>query len=140
MSQPHGTVISGHRYRDAPAAIEWLCRALGFERHAIYEGPNGAIAHAELVLGGGMIMLGSDKNDEYGQGFKPPVEMGGIETRSCYIVVPDADAAYARAVEAGAQLTRPLQDTEYGSREFSVKDPEGYSWSLGTYDPWAVQK
>jgi uncharacterized glyoxalase superfamily protein PhnB len=52
-------------------------------------------------------------------------------------VVPDADAAHARAVAAGATIIRPLQDTPYGSREFAVKDPEGHSWSAGTYDPWA---
>jgi uncharacterized glyoxalase superfamily protein PhnB len=131
------TIIPGHRYRNAPAAIEWLEKVFGFQRHAVYEGPNGTIGHAELTLGNGMIMLGSGKDDEYGRGFKSPSELGGIETRSLYIVVPDADAAHARAVAAGATITRPLQDTPYGSREFSVKDPEGYSWSAGTYDPWA---
>ena len=140
MSQSRSTVISGHRYRNAPAAIEWLCRALGFERHAVYEGPNGTIGHAELILGGGMIMLGSAKDDEYSRRFKIPAEADGIETRSSYIVVSDADAAYARVVEAGALVVRPLQNTEYGSREFTVKDPEGYSWTLGTYDPWAAHE
>jgi uncharacterized glyoxalase superfamily protein PhnB len=82
-------------------------------------------------------MLGSKKNDEYGRGFKSPGELGGAETRSSYIVVPNADAVYARAQAAGATVVRPLQNTDYGSREFSVKDPEGHSWSVGTYDPWA---
>lgn len=134
----HSTVIPGHRYKNAPAAIEWLCAVFGFDQHAVYKNEDGSIAHAELTLGGGMIMLGSGKDDEYGRGFKPPNEMGGIETRSVYLVVPDADAAHARAVAAGAMITRPLQDTPYGSREFGVKDPEGYSWSAGTYDPWAA--
>jgi uncharacterized glyoxalase superfamily protein PhnB len=137
MCKTGSTIVPGHRYRNAPAAIEWLCKVFGFERHAVYEGENGSIAHAELTLGNGMIMLGSGKDDEFGKGFKPPGELGGIETRSCYIVVPDADAAYARAVAAGAVVIRPLQDTPYGSREFAVKDPEGHSWSAGTYDPWA---
>jgi uncharacterized glyoxalase superfamily protein PhnB len=136
MSESRSTVIPGHRYHNAPAAIEWLCKVFGFERHAVYEGPNGTIAHAELTLGGGMIMLGSQKDDDYGKGFKSPKELGGIETRSVYLVVADADAAYARAQAAGAEITRPLQDTPYGSREFAVKDPEGHSWSAGTYDPW----
>jgi uncharacterized glyoxalase superfamily protein PhnB len=136
MSESRSTVIPGHRYHNAPAAIEWLCKVFGFERHAVYEAPNGTIAHAELTLGGGMIMLGSQKDDDYGKGFKSPKELGGIETRSVYLVVADADAAYARAQAAGAEITRPLQDTPYGSREFAVKDPEGHSWSAGTYDPW----
>jgi len=131
------TVIPGHRYRNAPAAIEWLCNVLGFERKAVYEGPDGTIAHAELTLGGGMIMLGSCKDDDYGHGFKSPDELGGIETRSVYIVVPDADAAHARAIAAGATIVRPLEDKGYGGRDFAVKDLEGHTWSAGTYDPWA---
>lgn len=136
--KPQSTIIPGHRYRNASAAIDWLCQVFGFERHAVYEGENGSIGHAELTLGGGMIMLGSGKDDEYGRGFKAPDELGGIQTRSVYLVVPDADAAYGRAVAAGAEVVRPLQDTPYGSREFAVKDPEGHTWSAGTYDPWAA--
>lgn len=127
------------RYRNAPAAIEWLCQIIGFARRAVYEGPNGTIGHAELTLGGGMIMLGSTKDDAYGRNFKSPAELGGVETRSAYIVVPDPDAVYARAQAAGATIVRPIQDMDYGSREFTAKDPEGHSWSIGTYDPWKVQ-
>jgi uncharacterized glyoxalase superfamily protein PhnB len=140
MPETRSTVIPALRYRDAHAAIEWLCNVIGFERHAVYEGENGAVGHAELKLAGGMIMLGSQKDDELGRNFKSPSETGGIETRGVYIVVPDADAVHARAVAAGAPIVRPLQDTPYGSREFSVKDPEGHSWSVGTYDPWAAHE
>jgi uncharacterized glyoxalase superfamily protein PhnB len=87
-----------------------------------------------------MIMLGSQKDDEIAASFKFPSELGGVETRSVYIVVADADEAYARAVAAGATIIRPLKDTPYGSREFAVKDPEGHSWSAGTYDPWATHE
>ncbi len=135
-----GKVVAfGHRYRDAKAAIDWLCRAFGFEKHAVFDGPDGTIAHAELTLGGGMIMLGSARDDEYGKRFKMPDELGGAETRSAYIWVPDADVAYARAVAAGARVVTELHDTHYGSRDFTVMDPEGYTWSVGTYDPWAQQ-
>ena len=134
---PNSTIMPTLRYKDAPAAIDWLCRVFGFVRHAVYAQPDGSIGHAELSLGGGMIMLGSQKNDEYGRNFKSPSELGA-ETRSAYIVVPDADAVYARSQAAGATVVRPLQDTDYGTREFAVKDPEGHSWSVGTYDPWAA--
>ena len=140
MAEFHNSVIPGHRYRNAPAAIDWLCKVFGFERHAVYEGEPGTIARAELTLGGGMIMLGSGKNDESGRSFQSPDELGGIETRSVYIVVPDADAAHARAVAAGAVITTPLHNTDYGSRDFTVKDPEGHTWSVGTYDPWGKHK
>ena len=132
------TIMPALRYRNAAAAIDWLCQVFGFERHAVYSNPDGTIGHAELTLGGGMIMLGSEKNDEYGRGFKSPSELG-VETRGAYIVVKDADAVYARAQAAGAAVVRPLKNTDYGSREFSVKDPEGHSWSVGTYDPWVKQ-
>jgi uncharacterized glyoxalase superfamily protein PhnB len=134
------TIMPTLRYRNAPAAIDWLCSVFGFERHAVYANPDGTIGHAELKLGGGMIMLGSTKDDEYGRRFSSPDDCDGKETRSSYIVVPDADAVYARAQAAGAPVLRPIQDTPYGSREFSVKDPEGHSWSVGTYDPWLAQE
>ena len=140
MPESRSAIIPGHRYRNAPAAIEWLCQVLGFERHAVHEGENGTIAHAELTLNGGMIMLGSQKDDDYGKAFKSPQELGGIETRSVYLVVPDADAAYARAQAAGAEIIRPIQETPYGSRDFGVKDPEGHTWWAGTYDPWKPQE
>ncbi len=134
-STSRSTIMPAMRYRNAPAAIDWLCQVFGFARHAVYSNPDGTVAHAELTLGGGMIMLGSGKDDEYSKGFKSPIELG-VETRSVYIVVPDADAVFARAQAAGAVVVRPLNNTDYGSREFTVKDPEGHSWSVGTYDPW----
>ena len=132
------TIMPTMRYKDAPAAIDWLCQVFGFARQAVYANPDGTIGHAELTLDGWMIMLGSQKDDEYGRRFKSPQELGGVETRSAYIVVTDAEAVFARAQAAGGTIVRPLKNTEYGSREFSVKDPEGHSWSVGTYNPWTV--
>src|SRR3974390_321421 len=125
------TIMPALRYRDANPAIEGLCSAFGLERHVVYPGPNNTVGHAELTLGGGMIMLGSVKDDEYGRGFKSPAELGDIETRGTYIVVQDADAVYARAKPASGKIIREIQNTDYGSREFTVKDPEGHSWSVG---------
>jgi uncharacterized glyoxalase superfamily protein PhnB len=140
MPEFRSTVIPAHRYHDAKAAIEWLCTVFGFTRHAVYEGKNGSIEHAELSLNGGMIMLGSGKDDEHQRGYKSPNEIGDVETRGVYILVDDLDAVYQRAIAAGATITRPLQDTPYGSREFSVRDPEGHSWGVGTYNPWAAHE
>jgi len=131
------TIMPTMRYQNAPAAIDWLCTVLGFTRHAVYPGPDNTIAHAELTLGGGMIMLGSGKDDEYGRGFKTPAELGGIETASRYVIVSDVEAVHARAIAAEAQIVRPLQNPEYGGKTFTLKDPEGHSWSIGDYDPWA---
>jgi uncharacterized glyoxalase superfamily protein PhnB len=132
-------VIPGLRYRNAPAAIDWLCAVFGFERHAVYPGEGNIILHAELVLGNSMIMLGTGKDDESGRNYKTPQELGGVETAGIYIVVPDTDAACARAVAANAEITRPVTEMHYGSREFTVRDPEGRQWSVGDYNPWKRQ-
>jgi len=108
MPASPSAVIPGHRYRNAPAAIDWLCLVFGFTRHAVYEGENGTIAHAELALGGGMIMLGSLKDDELAASFRSPAELGGVETRSVYLVVADADEVYARAKAVRGERPRGL--------------------------------
>ena len=131
------TAIPCLRYRDAPAAIDWLCRVLGFERHLVVPDDAGGITHAQLVLGGGMIMLGSARDNEYGLLMKQPDEVGGAQTQSSYLVVPDPDAVHARAVAAGATIAIPIKDEDYGGRGFSCHDLEGHLWSIGSYDPWA---
>jgi len=124
------------RYNDAKAAIRWLTSALGFEENVVYPGEGESIAHAQLQLGGDIIMLGSVKDDGY---TKSPENLGGV-TGGVYIALesPTAiDAAYARAKAAGADITRELEETDYESREFGVRDPEGHVWSFGTYRPQA---
>jgi hypothetical protein len=83
-------LIPSLRYKDAPAAIAWLERAFGFERHAVYEGPEGTVAHAELSFGSGMIMLGSATNPgPYTHLYATPQEIGGRVTSPLYLIVPD---------------------------------------------------
>ena len=132
-------IIPAFRYRDAPAAIDFLCRAFGFERHAVYEGPGGTIAHAQLVLGHSMIMLGSATTDgEYGQWVKPPASRDAATTQGLYVVVDDCDAHCARARAAGAVIVREAENEDYGGRGYTCRDLEGHVWSFGTYDPWAA--
>ena len=110
------------RYEDPRAAHDWLQRALGFESVAVHE-DGGTIQHAEMRWGEDLIMFGAPS-----EGFpKGPVTV--------YVTCEDPDAAYARAKEAGGEITRELVDQDYGSREFSVRDPEGHTWSFGTYEP-----
>jgi uncharacterized glyoxalase superfamily protein PhnB len=122
-------IVPFMRYRDAPAAIEWLERALGFERLSVFEGEGGTIAHAVLRFGTAAIQLSSPRGDER-ERVEHPMGLGGL-----YLVVDDPDALYARAKAAGGEITRELTDEDYGSREFSVRDPEGNGWSFGTYRP-----
>ena len=130
------TMIPCLRYRDAPAAIEWLCRVFGFDRHLVVAGADGAIAHAQLSFGNGMVMLGSVREDEFGIRLKQPDEIGGAETQCAYVIVSDADAMYQRAVAAGVKIVLDIKDEDYGGRGFSCLDLEGHLWNFGTYDPW----
>jgi uncharacterized glyoxalase superfamily protein PhnB len=132
------TVIPCLRYRDAPAAIEWLCQAFGFEKHLVVPGEGETIAHAQLSFGNGMVMLGSVKESEFDRFMKQPDEIGGAETQSAYVIVSDADALYARAKTAGAKIVLDIKDEDYGGRGFSCRDPEGHLWNFGTYDPCAA--
>ena len=131
------TFVSCLRYRNAPAAIEWLCDSFGFERQLVVPGPDNTIAHAQLTFGNGMIMLGSVVESEYGRLVRQPDEIGGFETQSVYVIVTDADAVYASARAAGATIVIDIKDEDYGGRGFSCRDLEGHLWNFGTYDPWA---
>jgi uncharacterized glyoxalase superfamily protein PhnB len=135
-NQVPATIIPALRYRNAPAAIEWLCRAFGFERHFVVPGPNETIAHAQLIWGNGMIMLSSRSDTEFSRLMKQPDEVNGAETQSPYIIVEDADSHYARAKTAGAEIVIDIADATYGGRGYSCRDIEGHLWSFGTYDPW----
>src|SRR5690554_6777466 len=90
------TVIPCLRYRNAAVAIDWLCTAFGFERGAVYTNPDGTIAHAQLLFGNGMIMLGSmaGPRSEWSDLLRQPEDIGGAETQSPYLVVTDADEIY----------------------------------------------
>ena len=129
-------IIPGLRYRDASAAIDWLCAAFGFERHLVVPGEGGKIAHAQLTLGDGMIMLGSGHEGAYDRLIVQPEEAGGV-TQAPYLVVQEIDVHYARAKAAGAEILLDIEDQDYGGRAYTCRDPEGHVWNFGSYDPWS---
>ena len=133
------TVIPCLRYRDAPGMIDWLCDTFGFEKQMVIPNEDGTIAHSQLTLGSGMIMVGSVRKSEskWGAQIKQPDEVGGFETQSPYIVAANVDALYERAKAAGAEILTEITEQDYGSRDFMCRDPEGHLWTFGTYDPWA---
>jgi uncharacterized glyoxalase superfamily protein PhnB len=135
------TIIPSLRYRDALAAIDWLIRAFGFEKQAVFVAPdNKTVQHAQLTFGNGMIMLGSiDNGGEFGKLMVQPDEIGLRETKGLYLVATDADAIYATAKAAGAEMVLDIRDMDYGGRGFTCRDLEGYLWSIGTFDPWAAE-
>ncbi len=122
---PTQSIFPVIRYRDCDRAISWLSEAFGFEEKAVYRGDDGAIHHAELRLGDGLIMLGQDN----GTSAQPH------HRHSIYVAVSDPDGHCAHAKAAGAEITRELCDQPYGSREYGARDLEGNAWSFGTYNP-----
>ncbi len=112
-------------YRDAPAALAFLVDGLGFVQTARYDADTDTVAHAELRWPeGGGVMLGSARPD----GPDVPPGVGVV-----YVTTQQPDAVHDRALAAGAAVVQPLHQENYGSREFSVRDPEGVIWSFGTY-------
>ena len=108
------TVIPCLGYRNAPAAIDWLCQTFGFEKQLVVPNEDGTIAHAQLSFGNGMVMLGSFRENETGFGryMTHPDRIGGFETQSAYLVVSDADELYRRAKAAGARILIEIKDED----------------------------
>ena len=120
------TLYPSMRYRDAPAAIACLKDAFGFAEHVVHRDDDGAVAHAELAYGPSILMMGSARDDVYGK----RVGSGWL-----YVAVEDPDAHCRQARAAGAEIVTELHDTDYGSRDYAARDPEGNLWNFGTYRP-----
>jgi uncharacterized glyoxalase superfamily protein PhnB len=131
MSQNKAAVYPAVSYQDPRGAIDFLTRAFGFEELMVVSGGDGAIRHAELNLGPAVIMLGCAKPE---MGLVSPRDLPAVN-QTLYVAIDDVDAHYRRAQEAGAEITRELNDTDYGSREYGAKDLEGHHWYFGTYRP-----
>jgi uncharacterized glyoxalase superfamily protein PhnB len=121
-------------YDDPKAAIDWLCRAFGFELRLKVEGDGGDIVHSELLFGDAVIMVGGTRGGEpYQKRFKSPKQLGGALTQTLALFVDDCDQQYARAVAAGAETIREPRVDDYGDdywvdRTCGVTDPEGHLW------------
>ncbi|MGH7003482.1 MAG: VOC family protein [Alphaproteobacteria bacterium] len=131
-----GVVVPCLRYENAPAAIEFLCEALGFKKHLVVRGEGDTVIHAELTIGNGMVMLGSNEKSDFGRLMALPRDIGGRETQSAYVIVSDPDAHYARAKAAGAEIVLDIKSEDYGGRGYTCRDIEGHIWTFGSYDPW----
>jgi uncharacterized glyoxalase superfamily protein PhnB len=128
--RPRTAVWPTLTYADAPAAIRFLTEAFGFEVGALYTHPDdeSIVDHCELrwPLGGG-VMFGTAGKDDGEFGRRP------TGTDSVYVVCTDPDALLEQARAAGAEVVIPIKDEDFGSRTFTVRDPEGNLWTFGTY-------
>jgi uncharacterized glyoxalase superfamily protein PhnB len=133
------TAIPTLRYHDAPAAIDFLVDAFGFGRHLVVEDGAGGIAHAQLTLGDGMMMLGSVSEGRPFDAMITTVRDSGAKPTSCpFLVIADVPGVAERVVAAGGQILDPVADQDHGGQAFTCADPEGNLWNVGSYDPWAT--
>ena len=129
VPEGYHTVTPYLAVEDAARAIEFYTRAFGAKESVRMDAPGGKIGHAELEIGDSRIML----SDPFPQAStKPPKELGGTSF-SVMMYVEDVDAAFKRAVDAGATVSMELADMFWGDRFGSVTDPFGHSWSLATH-------
>ncbi len=137
MSENGGSpsVIPMIAYEDAAAAIEWLVQAFGFRERLRYTEPDGTVSHAELELGGGLIMLATPTPDYVSprrhretcenarKSFDNPYVVDGV-----LVNVDDVDAHFAQAKAAGATILSEPEDVDVGVRHYRAEDPEGHRW------------
>ena len=134
--QRGSTNIPCLRYHDAHAAIEWLCKAFGFTKNAVYENEQGGVEHAQLVYGDGMIMLGEVRDTDFGRQIAQPDQIGDRETQCPYVIVVNCKSHYQQAKDAGAVIVDEYAEKDYGGAGYSCRDPQGHLWHFGSYDPW----
>jgi uncharacterized glyoxalase superfamily protein PhnB len=133
------SIIPCLSYKDAPAAIEWLCKAFGFQKKMVVPAGENKIAHAQLTIGDSMIMINSTGMEtEFSKLIKTPSEVSGVVTQTTYVILSaeEIDAHYENAKSNGAKIIQQLAEQDYGGKNFSCYDIEGHLWSFGSYDPW----
>jgi uncharacterized glyoxalase superfamily protein PhnB len=129
------TIFPILRYHDARGAIRWLCAAFGFVE--VFSVPESGefVRHAQLILGTNIIMMGSVRPDD---GITTPKVLGA-STQALSVYVEDPDAHFHRAQAAGAEVLTPPTDTDFGAREYHVRDLEGHFWAFGTFRPESLR-
>jgi len=119
-------------YDDPKRAIDWLCRAFGFEVRLLVEGDGGSVEHSELVFGDGLIMVSGEKPAKFPH-YRSPTVVSGANTQSLMVYVDDAEAHLKRARDAGAVIETELETHDYGDdywadRSYGCKDIGGHHW------------
>ena len=130
-AKPEGyhTITPSLTVRDGAKAIDFYKTAFDAKERMRIPGPDGRLMHAELQVGDSIVMLGEEMPE---MGCKAPVSVGAVSS-SLYVYVPDVDAAFKRAVEAGAKALMPPADMFWGDRFGTVEDPSGHRWGLATH-------
>jgi uncharacterized glyoxalase superfamily protein PhnB len=129
IPEGYHTVTPFMTVRDAASAIEFYKKAFGATERGVMKDPTGKVMHAELKIGDSIVMM-SDEFPDYGA--LSPQSVGG-SSMGLHIYVDNVDAAFDRAVKAGAQVEMPVIDQFWGDRYGKLKDPYGHKWSIATH-------
>lgn len=124
-SVPSSSIIPVLAYADVPEAVEWLCRAFGF-RERLRIGAH----RAQLVLGGGAVIVTQLAGIESDQGGTPAVVVPDALTHSILVRVDDADRHYEQSTNYGARILHAPTDYPYGERQYTAVDPGGHRWTF----------
>jgi uncharacterized glyoxalase superfamily protein PhnB len=125
------TIFPILRYQDARSAIAWLCTTFGFTQ--LFSTPESGpfVRHAQLQLGTNIIMVGSVRPDD---GIRSPMAIGAATQALC-VYVEDVDGHFQRARAAGAEIVSEPYTTDFGAREYHVRDSESHPWTFTSYRP-----
>jgi len=135
MSNDIRAVVPTITYRNTTAMVEWLCDTFGFRRQLVVKGDSGEIKHAELTFGESMIIVGAVQNSPFEKLVVHPDQIGGVETQTCYLIVPNVEAHYAKVKAKNAEIIFEVEVEDCGGQGYACRDPEGHLWMFGTYDP-----
>ena len=128
---PDKDIYPYHYYKDATTVIDWMVHALGFEPVMVVPGKNGSVTHAELRFGDRIVMVSTAGSYP---GAISPLDAGGATAGiALYMEDAELDAHYARAKASGAPIYLELETKDYGGRSYSLRDPEGGEWTIGSY-------
>lgn len=125
-------------YKDANAAVSFLKTTFGFKEHGIYKDDNGNIFHAQLAMGNALVMINPfNPQTAFGKMMNIPKNLDGYNTQTPYFIIDNVDEHYKNAKANGAEIVMDIKDEDYGGRGYSCKDPEGYIWNFGSYNPYS---
>src|SRR5262245_55618650 len=135
MSNRTQAIVPTIPYRNTAAMVEWLCDTFDFRKRLIVKDEHGEVKHAELTFGESMIMVGAVEHSPFERLVIHPDQIGGVETQTCYLIVDDVEAHYAKVKAKNAEIIFGVRVENCGGQGYACGDPEGHLWMFGTYDP-----
>jgi PhnB protein len=128
LPEGYNAVIPALAFKGADAAIKWYVKVFDAKEKMRFENPDKTIAHAEITIGGNVVML-SEENSQYNSS---PKTLKGNSV-NLFVYVPNVDMVIEKAVNNGAKIIMKTEDQFYGDRSGRIEDPFGYRWIISTH-------